>query len=325
MLVLATLARDESALRRTAEPRAGVRDGDAFSPAPERAEPAAPAPAEEHPVAEGPAPDLDEPGRCSVTLRLVESATGRPKKGRVRLWRLGLPETEDWTAGDRVRAELDVPVEGVTLDGLPAGRYRVDVDGQPLAAEAPPAFELRDGHVFEDIAVPSPRSFRVTLRVLDEHGRPVTGRASLSYHGRKRSPRPPEWANLRRNKHRTTFMGGACGMAGTRLRLRAEQAWTVPEPTRGGSGSYYRRVGPQGRSAVRLEIGALDGERSYVAPSVPLAVLRSRIGAPPGAEIRAVAYASADTDWRDVPIGIRWGERRFAYTVRSGVAAPAAE
>ncbi len=267
-------------------------------------------------------PDDVEPGDRTLMLRLFNSETRVPVSGRVHLWRLGLPETVDWTAGDGYRAAVKVPKDGIELAGLPAGRYRVDADDQPLSAEPPPEFELRAVHNVKDIAVRPLRSFQVTLRVVDHTGRAVTARATMFTSGRDSTLRPPSWAKPRERKRAVPRSTAWCsgGFHGYSIRLGPDtQAFTVPERTRSRHDTWDRSFWPDKMSRVRLSVESIRGPRRFVAPCVPLTLLRTLIGAPPDADIRAWADADADADWRDIPITIKWGLRRFRYTVRRGL------
>ncbi len=270
---------------------------------------------------ERPCPDIAEPGDRALMLRLFNPETTALVSGRVHLWRLGLSETENWTAGDRLRVTVEVPRDGIVLENLPAGRYRVDADDHPLSATAPPEFELRAEYTGKEVAVRRLLSFRVTLRMRDHTGRPLAGRGFMHVPTRYRPLAPPPWAKPRERKHPveqpiTHFHGD-----GESVSLGPDPlAFVVPERTRLGSGEWSCSIWSSGMSSLSLRIDEIDRERHYVAPCVPLTLLRSSIGASPDAPIRATALIDPDIDWRDIPITIEWGKRRYIYTVRGGSA-----
>lgn len=111
-------------------------------------------------------------GTATLRLRLRDDRDGRPAEMPVRLWRLGVPADATWNAGDEMRASLIVRERGVTVERLPAGRYRVQClearDGSD-----PPEFDVRNGSNERELAVPSRRAFRVRLRLVDERGEVV--------------------------------------------------------------------------------------------------------------------------------------------------------
>lgn len=102
-------------------------------------------------------------------LRLVGDPGGQPVAMRVRLWQLGLPETELWTAGDRVRSELTIPPDGADVP-LPAGRYRIQCLDRRARAEDPAAFAVPIGASDRVVAVAHRREVQLRLRILDEDG-----------------------------------------------------------------------------------------------------------------------------------------------------------
>lgn len=161
--------------------------------------PAAPGPGEEDEIVEI-RPDL-EAELVRLRLGLVDRHTGLPVAASVRLWRLGIPEDEEWTAGDHVERQLDLPEEGGLVERLPAGRYRVQCDDQREGSEDPPEFVLAEDAA-RVLTVAMPRSFEVRLRVFDETLEPVTrgmlsDRTNSTY---TRGPATPAWATPRRRK-----------------------------------------------------------------------------------------------------------------------------
>jgi hypothetical protein len=153
---------------------------------------------------EGAVPLLERTfGDATLRLRLRDDRDGEPAAMRVRLWRLDVPEDAEWSEGDELRAAIDVPEEGVTIERLPAGRYRIQCFDAREAPD-PPEFELADGVNEREVDVPVRRWFRLRLRIVDEHGEVVRrsmrcegGRA----YGKSYGPEPvPSWASPRRSR-----------------------------------------------------------------------------------------------------------------------------
>jgi len=161
-----------------------------------------------------------ERGGCALRLRLLDDVTGKPFTSDVELWRLDLPEDEEWTAGDLLQAERNVGPDGGTFADLPAGRYRVVVHGQSfLAEDDPPAFLVRRAFTDLELSVRAPRSHRVYLQVFDERGREMRT-AKLRHHDwswASDGPADPAWARRREPKrasaslNRSIVVGGGIG------------------------------------------------------------------------------------------------------------------
>jgi hypothetical protein len=123
------------------------------------------------PECEGDVPPREmEHGGASLRLRLVSDVDGAPVAMPVRLWRLGVGWSGEWTCGDEVRAALDVPVDGVTFPRLPAGRYRLQCLDTRRDAQDPPEFALSGVDTVRVARVASRRTFRQRVRLTDESG-----------------------------------------------------------------------------------------------------------------------------------------------------------
>jgi hypothetical protein len=141
-------------------------------PAPTAAEPAPP----EHidyvaPTEIGEVPDASRgTGDCTLRLRLRDADDGAPVAMYVRLWRLGVAEDAACTAGDQIQERRTVPVDGTSIERLPAGRYRVEVPDQRRGAGDPPEFRVGAGTTEQALDVRPRRTHGLRLRVYDEKG-----------------------------------------------------------------------------------------------------------------------------------------------------------
>lgn len=168
-----------------------------------------------------------EMGDAKLRVRLRGDRDGVPVAMNVRVWRLGVAESENWTAGDEVQAELPVAQDGVSVAHLPPGRYRVQcLDLRDVAAD-PPAFVVASGDNEAALDVANRRTVHLRLRVMDADGSSVRSvrrfSRSRSSAGESHDDAPtPDWAQRRRPKRqqgaRTYFGTGSpivCGFGGT--------------------------------------------------------------------------------------------------------------
>jgi len=275
-----------------------------------------------------------ERGRCALRLRLLDDVTGKPFTSDVELWRLGVPEDEEWTAGDLLQATKHVGPDGGTFADLPAGHYRIVVCGQSfLAEDDPPAFLVHGAVTDRELSVRAPRSHRVYLQVFDERGRELrTGR--LRFRGRRwrvRSPADPAWARRRQPKRASASLNRPFGLrgGGSGRRPPHEVPWTAAgfdlgrcrEDTSGQRSTTTWSLLVPGHTAVMADVdGRLTGDRTYVAVSVSLEELGDHVFLPDGrraadagALFEAISRAVAMTPsrspdaWRSLPVRVRVG------------------
>jgi hypothetical protein len=135
----------------------------------------------------------------SLALRVVDDTTGVPVATRAKLWRLDVPGDAEWTRGDHVQRNLDLPAADSRVDGLPSGRYRLQIDDQRVGSPDPPEFAVDDASSVE-VRVRPPRRFRVRMVVVDENGRSLNaGRVGVGCaNDTSTSGAAPEWAHPRR-------------------------------------------------------------------------------------------------------------------------------
>lgn len=140
-----------------------------------------------------------------VEFFLHDGATGVPALSRIALWRLGLPEDSEWTAGDaRIEGQLIIPPTGLRIEELPHGRYRAVVFRSGLGAEDAPEF-LHDKN-YTRVELPIVPQGRSELRVhlYDDLGRRLTRVERIHRYGEVAYylPATPDWTSPRRSKTR---------------------------------------------------------------------------------------------------------------------------
>jgi hypothetical protein len=277
-------------------------------------------------------------GDCTLTLCVMDATTRERVETDVRLWRLGVAATEDWSAGDQVQRAVRVPLEGIAIGGLPAGRYRVEVDAVGAASDDPPEFVLPDAPA-QTAFIVVPREAPVRCVVVDENGVPL--RTARLREGtsvwRERRPQPaPAWATPRRRGGSGGGAGaGILGHLATGDRTPAREVTSGPDGFETGRLPGASRVAThertddllfEGRSLVRVR--ASDGASAtpeFVGISVPLSVLAGHVrledgrpaldaGAAVSAECVAVPRGSdgAAAVWRTIPVHVRVEAAGFA-------------
>jgi hypothetical protein len=276
-----------------------------------------------------------ERGGCALRLRLLDDVTGKPFSSDVELWRLDLPEDEEWTAGDHLQATMNVGPDGGTFTDLPAGRYRTVARGQSfLAEDDPPAFLVRGAFTDREFSVRVPQAHRVYLQVFDERGTELRT-VGLRFRGRRwcsGNPADPPWARRRRPKRASASLNRPIGVGGggrSGRRGHYDAPWTEAgfdlgrcrEDTRGQRSRIVRSLLVPGHTAVMVDIdGRLTGDRTYVAVSVSLGELEEHVYLPDGrraadagalfeANSRAVEMkpSLSPEAWRRLPVKVRVG------------------
>jgi hypothetical protein len=282
-------------------------------------------------------PEQSETGDATLRLRLRSDLDGAPVELKVRLWRLGVPETERWTAGDEIRATFVVPIGGDTVGGLPGGRYRIECLDHRDTWEDPPAFTLAKDDGERVVDVPNRPWFRVRVPLVDESGARIdrsVGRrgASASGSSMKRTD-PPGWATPRRSKTVDAPPSSSSGV-GANGHGQGERIGTPVEATSDGffelaprqqerAGEYHRWshwFATDDRSDVLVSVwkNSIDEDTTFVGVAAQLDVLLSHVANPDGtsldpatAKIEFVCRAvrrdwtpPADA-WRTVPVHVK--------------------
>jgi len=263
--------------------------------------------------------DPVETGPCSLTLNLTSAESEQPVQATAELWRLDAPGNEHWKRGDQLQARLDVPREGIAVDNLPAGRYRVFSGDQRVNSADPPAFEVAGPRTVVTLSLPMPRKFHVHVRIYTESGHVLlrATRDDLGGSTYAGTVDPPKWRKERWLKSGNWFggtrsLGIGCGssrapayeVAGTEAGF---YLGVCREDARRSSRTSSHSFENEGRTSVSLFLtGEIQRDHSYIALSVPVEpILASivlpdgRLASEAGADIRI--YCSARLEEPDVP------------------------
>jgi len=291
--------------------------------------------------------DPVETGPCSLTLNLTSAESGQPVQAAVELWRLDAPGNEHWRRGDQLQARQDVRVEGVAVDNLPAGRYRVFARDQRVNSEDPPAFAVAGPTTVVTLSVPMPRKFHVHVRIYTESGHVLLRamRDDLGGSTSSDTDGAPKWRKERELRNgfwcvRSISMGIGCGAnrapayevvgteAGFHLGFSQEDA-------RGSRCTSSHSFESEGRTSVRLFLTReVQRDRSYLALSVPEEPIVASIVMPDGrraseagADFRIYCSATLEEPgaradaWRALPIHVEArleGFKELDFTYRLG-------
>lgn len=298
---------------------------------------ASPKPAVEPPRASGPAQTWappDDPiqrGPTTLALTVLDQETGAPQSGTVVLWRLDAPGNVAWLSGDQRQAEVVLEAgRGEAVD-LPDGRYRAVFLEQSRAADDPAELEIRGARTEITLRVPMPRSYPVSLRLLDERGVPLLEtsiRASGS--GGSYNLAVPTWVRARLLRGPLhigggfTYSGWAAGDTHPLRWLRAEDGvFTVgvyAEPSRGKASHRSMYAIPPGRNDVAFAVGCAAGPTTHLGVALPLALLLEQLRLPDGAPVagskaRVEARCRTHLVTADMPPD-RWRSLAIEITVR---------
>jgi len=168
-------------------------------------------------------------GDCSLFVSLASAGTGEPVRSKIKLYRLGVPGSEHWTAGDQLHTTVKVPRDGKWIHKLPEGRYRIHALAQRHPSQDPFHFSVRGATTKRSFELPMPRTFRSRLVVVNEHGAPIREAQKRRgfYSSHARTVEIP-WVRERklRDPDRYTLMigGGIGGGTGGRRRWLAVTA-----------------------------------------------------------------------------------------------------
>jgi len=300
-------------------------------PRPAPASPLAPAPPELPPVPapievaerpldeelEDPPEELEEPprepievGPHSLLLRAIDFESREPIEIRAELWRVDVPASGGWSAGDVLQAWLTIAKEGSRVQGLPSGRYRIHCGAERRGAPDPSVFSVDGSGEAPLVEVRFPRVREIRLRVLDETWAEIrTGRLRSESSSSSRSDEP-RWVQRRRFKRSGCIgIGGGCGFS-RRGCWRDVEAGSqgfplgdADEATRDGVRTVASTLAPAGRRTAVKVSHASDaaGDWDYVAVSVPLERIEALVHLPDGR--RAVDAGARIDAWCDAAPG----------------------
>jgi hypothetical protein len=268
--------------------------------------------------------DQLERGDASLHFKLVGDRDAAPVAMRVRLWRLGVAESDTWTAGDEVRGTFEVHIEGYVETRLPTGRYRFQCLDRRHDSEDPPEFVLNSGKNERVIPVANRRTLRVRVRILDEVGAPRT-RAILGEGGGgmricHESERVPPWASPREAKtgpHAMWWWGSGIGCGpgrpGSAVDADATGCFALRPVHESGIGdrqdrSYEFRI-DDGGATVRID-DELSADTTFLWVVPRAAALLAHVSRPDGTPIDP---AKARVDIQSEPLECPWDPPEGAW------------
>ncbi len=293
------------------------------------------------PLCEGDLPgDQLERGDATLRVRLRGDTDEVPIEARARLWRLGVAENAAWTAGDELRATLFVPKDGVVVDRLPQGRYRLEYADRRIGAEDPSEFVLSIGMNERTVGVPNRRWFRLRLRLSDETGAPIVRSVRESAGGGSshtwaplRCEPAPLWAMPRRPKDPNAAqlpeyeVGGSAGDGfggppGTVVEAAQDGFFDLGRHHEGSQWSHEDwsfTFRTDSRDSVRVDADdAIGVDTTFVAVATRIDVLVAHVTNPDGAPLdpstatieatsRAVRcpWTPPPDAWRTVPVHVK--------------------
>jgi hypothetical protein len=272
---------------------------------------------------EVPADQLEQ-GDASFRFTLVGDPDGAPVAMRVRLWRLGVAESDTWAAGDEVRGTFEVPTRGDVAIRLPTGRYRFQCLDRRHDSEDPPEFGVNSGKNERVIPVANRRTFRVRVRILGEDGAPRTHAVIGQGPGGSSSSsteRTPPWATPREAKagRRTGDSGSGavgCGPGRPGVAVDADSAGSFPLPSLHESGargcqdhSYELRVDDDAGATVRVD-DRLSADTTFLWVVPRTAALLAHVTRPDGTPIDP---AKARVDITSEPLECPWDPPEGAW------------
>ncbi len=277
-------------------------------------------------------------GTGSVRVRLRIAGVGGAASGRVRLWRLSVPESTEWLGGDQIQAEAAIPDAGALIEGLPHGRYRIEVASQGASRADPPEFTVGAEPVSQTVDVHPLARVLIRLRIFRTDGEEVL--EALRYSPGRRLPwtRPwsPAWAEPRRARNapsRVQPFASSGGSAAASAPRRDDDGFRVGTRT-----ELARDADREGAifitcparefwvtNHVYVPIGDVRGEATTFVAVVPdspdqiQASVRDAGGDVPKSRTvsifsRAIAVDAdeADTAWRRAPIHVNFEARSLA-------------
>ena len=238
-------------------------------------------------------PDPVQRGECAVHIALVNQDTGRPATSFVQLWRLDAPGNKSYGRGDQLQDSAHLGTVGHTFKRLPAGRYRVFVDGQRAKADDPPEFDVGLTPTRHELAVRMPRSFPARVQIFDEQGAPlIHATAQRTTTGESALVEPP-WRKGRPLEAEGAFFDELIEYdhdmeAGRPRRLPVSPAAgfelaAVKEPSRSFTLTRTYHFQLEARSSVHVELKFVqEGPHVYQALSVPIGSIHDAVILPDG-------------------------------------------
>jgi hypothetical protein len=268
--------------------------------------------------------DQLERGEASLHFRLVGDTDAAPVAMRVRIWRLGVAESDTWTEGDEVRGTFEVPTRGDVATRLPTGRYRFQCLDLRHDGEDPPEFVVNGGKNERVLPVANRRTLQIRVRILDESGAPRThavigdgGGGSSHSSGAS----TPPWATAREAKvgprtgeSRTSTRACGPGHPGVAVDADSQGAFPLRSLRESGVGgrqdhSYELRVDDDACATVRVS-DRISTDTTYLWVVPRAAALLTHVIRPDGT---AIDPAKARVDVTSEPLECAWDPPEGAW------------
>lgn len=265
-----------------------------------------------------PRDDPRQHGSCTLRLRVVDQATGRPVVSEVELWQLDVPATKHWTRGDRRVRKVAVGRAGATVERLPEGLYRAACEAQLRTDESPPAFVVRGDRTEVALPVRLPREFTVRLRVVDGTGRPVTTGVAVALRTLRvvGDESPPAWVVPGRRVGSPLSDEQETSLEEEEVQVLVEGDSYRLGKVREDHGSFRRTedwtLRFLTRSGVSVTVdGTVRADRTYLGVTVPIDRILACIRLPGGGDLDGItidpvchAVEEAGVDWRDLRVDV---------------------
>jgi hypothetical protein len=276
-------------------------------------------------------------GDCVLVLRAFDDS-GTFVATRARLWRLDVPADATWERGDHVQRTLELPAAAARVEGLPTGKYRLQIEDQRVGSLDPPEFDVGSEGTSVQFHVRPPRKFHVRLVVVDESGRRLNdGRVGVGcMNDTSTIDAPPAWAHPRRRVDGVASGAGqtirACGSGPRPESFRPAVADALgfdfgefDESSRSHGRCSVIVVEIDGRTRVSALVdGGLGADATFYGVAAPPAAVLAHVEKPDGSRVDfaqdAFGFACCDAKQFDAaPRDGWWRDAEFdASAVMAG-------
>ena len=143
------------------------------------------------------------PDTAALTVEFVDRTSGVVVDGMLQLWRIGLAEDEDWTAGDKRIQHLTTQKGQAVFNPIPPGLYRIEAGMARPGHGDLDEFTVEAGSNFMRFEVDAALRRPVQIAVVDQAGRPWGAAVQFKWMqtvSGVRFDRDPEWAQPRQSK-----------------------------------------------------------------------------------------------------------------------------
>ncbi|MBC8405981.1 MAG: hypothetical protein H8E15_12185 [Planctomycetes bacterium] len=109
--------------------------------------------------------DPVETGNCTLEIKFFDAEDFSPVSGQAQLWRLGSPGNDYWSNGDQLQVDALAKQGLLTIENLPAGKYRLHPLFARNGSPANPEFEVSGDFTQFDCAVEMPGKDDVGVKI----------------------------------------------------------------------------------------------------------------------------------------------------------------